>query len=1078
MPKNPHIKNVLLIGSGPIVIGQACEFDYSGVQACQALKEEGCRVILINSNPATIMTDPEIADATYLEPLTPEVLELILKKEKPDAALPTMGGQTALNIVLQQQQLFANHNIELIGANLDTIKKAEDRELFAQAMKEIGLKTPPAAVANNIQEAFTVGKELGFPVIVRPSFTLGGSGGGIAYNKEEFITICHRGFQLSPLHQIQIDRSLLGWKEYELEVVRDKADNCIIVCSIENIDPMGIHTGDSITIAPCQTLTDKEYQLMRDAAIEVLRAVGVETGGANVQFAVNPRTGEQLVVEMNPRVSRSSALASKATGFPIARIAAKLALGYNLDELRNEITGDAIPASFEPTLDYVVTKIPRFDFEKFSPLQDRLTTQMKSVGEVMAIGRNFNESLQKALCSLEIGLCGLNPKLSQDDNIEEVLTRELKSAGPYRLLYIADAFRQGWTLATIHRLTRIDPWFLAYIKQLITQEAEISSRQLSQLSYAQLFEYKRQGFSDARLGQLLGTSEQRMRRQRHKLNIHPVYKRVDSCAAEFDTTTDYLYSTYDGECEADPQAVPKVIILGSGPNRIGQGIEFDYCCVHTTQAAHTLGYQAIMVNCNPETVSTDYDISDKLYFEPLTLEHTLGIIRREQPTGILIQYGGQTPLKLATPLSKSGVRLLGTSAADIHRVEDREEFRQIIHKLKLRQPTNITVNSIKSALANAEKIGYPLVVRPSYVLGGQAMKTVFNPEELKLYMDTAITVSGKNPVLLDRFLDSAIEVDIDAVSDGTDTFIGGIMQHIEQAGIHSGDSSCSVPPHSLSTSTKQELCRQTRLLATHLGVKGLLNIQFAIQGKDIYVLEINPRASRTTPFISKAIAVSLPKLAASVSLGKKLPKLLGKKLRQTAPTHAYHAVKESVFSFQKFPGTDPILGPEMKSTGEVMGIGKDFVEAFYKATLAAGMNVAELQNKKNACVFISVRDKDKTKAVPLARKLLELGFRIVATAGTAAILSRHKVQHRTVNKVYEGSPHIVDMIKNNEIDLIINTTEGERSIADSTSIRTEALMHNLCYSTTLAGAVALILAIEKGRIHNVYNLQDCFAVKH
>ena len=1078
MPKDPRIKSVLLIGSGPIVIGQACEFDYSGVQACQALKEEGCRVILINSNPATIMTDPEVADVTYLEPLTARALELIIKKEKPDTVLPTMGGQTALNTVLIHEQLFKRYGVKLIGAQLDTIKKAEDRALFSQSMNKIGLKTPPAAVANNIQEALAVSEELGFPSIVRPSFTLGGSGGGIAYNTEEFIAICHQGFQLSPLHQLQIDKSLLGWKEYELEVVRDKADNCIIVCSIENVDPMGIHTGDSITVAPCQTLTDKEYQQMRDAAISVLKIIGVETGGANVQFAVNPRSGEQIVVEMNPRVSRSSALASKATGFPIARIAAKLALGYSLDELRNEITGNAIPASFEPTLDYVVTKIPRFDFEKFSPVQDRLTTQMKSVGEVMAIGRHFNESLQKALCSLEIGLCGLNPKLIKEENKDETLTRELKSAGPDRLLYIADAFRQGWSRDKIYQLTDIDPWFLVHIEQIIHLEEEISTQKLDKIDNKQLFKYKQQGFSDMRLAQLLGTTEDRVRKRRHKLAIHPVYKRVDSCAAEFDTPTAYLYSSYDDECEADPQPVPKVIILGSGPNRIGQGIEFDYCCVHSTQAVHELGYQTIMVNCNPETVSTDYDMSDKLYFEPLTLEHSLEIILREQPKGVLVQYGGQTPLKLATPLSSLGVQLLGASATDIHRVEDREEFRKIINKLKLRQPKNITVTSLQAAQQAAAQIGYPIVVRPSYVLGGRAMKTVFNDRELSKYLSSAITVAGNSPVLLDSFLDSAIEVDVDAVSDGQDTFIGGIMQHIEQAGIHSGDSSCCVPPHSLPPAIKKELCTQTALLASHLRVKGLLNIQYAIQGKDVYVLEINPRASRTTPFISKAIAISLPKLAASVALGKTLKELLGPRLKHTAPIHSFYAVKESVFPFHKFPGTDPILGPEMKSTGEVMGIGKDFVEAFYKASLAAGTNLTDLQDKKEARAFISVRDKDKEKVIPMAQKLLNLGFQVIATTGTAAVLSKHRVKHETVNKVYEGSPHIVDMIKNNEIDFIINTTEGERSVADSMGIRTEALINNLCYSTTLAAAEALILAIEKGNIHDVYSLQQYFAVKH
>ncbi len=1074
MPKRTDINNILLIGSGPIVIGQACEFDYSGVQACQALREEGCRVILINPNPATIMTDPEVADATYLEPLTGEVLEMIIKKEKPDAVLATMGGQTALNLVVQQHRLLEKYGVEIIGARLETIKKAEDREMFALAMKQIGLKTPPAAVANSISEALVINAEMGFPSIVRPSFTLGGSGGGIAYNSEEFLSICHRGFQLSPIHQLQIDRSLLGWKEYELEVVRDAVDNCIIVCSIENIDPMGIHTGDSITVAPCQTLTDKEYQLMRNAAIEVLRVVGVETGGANVQFAVDPKTGEQVVVEMNPRVSRSSALASKATGFPIARVAAKLALGYRLDELRNEITGGAIPSSFEPTLDYVVTKIPRFDFEKFSENQDRLTTQMKSVGEVMAIGRNFNESLQKALSSLEVGLSGLNPRLSQDQDSSELLTKELKSAGPYRLLYIADALRQGWSLEDIHQLTSVDPWFLSYIEKIIQLESEIANQQLNEIDKEDLHYYKQQGFSDIRLSQLLNTSEKKVRSRRHRLGVRPVYKRVDSCAAEFDTPTAYLYSTYDDECEANSEERDKVVILGSGPNRIGQGIEFDYCCVHTTQAAKQLGYQSIMINCNPETVSTDYDISDKLYFEPLTLEHTLEVIQLEKPVGVLVQYGGQTPLKLASPLSEAGIGLLGTPAETIHRVEDREEFRSIIHKLDLRQPKNITVNSLAAALAGAKKIGYPLVVRPSYVLGGQAMRTVFNEDELRLYLDSAISVSGKNPVLLDSFLDSAIEIDVDAVSDGKETFIGGIMQHIEQAGIHSGDSSCSVPPHSLSGDLISELSRQTRLLATDLGVQGLLNIQFAIQKDSIYVLEINPRASRTTPFISKTIGLSLPRLAAQVALGKSLTQLLGKRISQIGPKHSYYTVKESVFPFHKFPGTDPILGPEMKSTGEVMGIGKDFAEAFYKASLASGINMYELQNGNGSLVFISVRDKDKQMAVPLAKRLIGLGFKVFATSGTAACLTENEVAHQVVNKVYEGSPHIVDKIKNKEIALIINTTEGLRSVTDSASIRTEALIHNLCYTTTLSGAEALIWALEQGKIYDVYSLQDYF----
>ena len=961
MPARKDLKKILLIGSGPIIIGQACEFDYSGVQACRALREEGYEIILVNSNPATIMTDPQVADKTYLEPLVPATLQKIIKREKPDAVLPTMGGQTALNLTMQLEEFLKKQRVEIIGASIATINKAENREEFTKAMHHIGLKTPKALIAKNIQEALEACEELGFPIIIRPSFTLGGSGGGIAYNREEFLQICHSGFQLSPVHSIQLDKSLIGWKEYELEVVRDRKDNCIIVCSIENLDPMGIHTGDSVTVAPVQTLTDKEYQKMRTSAIRVLREVGVETGGANVQFAVCPTTGEQLVVEMNPRVSRSSALASKATGFPIARVAAKLAIGYTLDELCNEITGNAIPSSFEPTIDYVVTKIPRFDFRKFELADSRLTTQMKSVGEVMAIGRNFNESLQKALAGLENGFSGLNPICPAENpneirEISEILERELKSARPERLFYIADALRYHWTCEKIHRLTGIDPWFIAHLQKLVRMENDLANKKIGNLDMEELRSYKREGFTDIRLAELLGGDEHRVRAARHKFGLHPVYKRVDSCAAEFPAASAYLYSTYDTECEATPSDKQKIVVLGSGPNRIGQGIEFDYCCVHVTQEIRNMGFEAIMINCNPETVSTDYDISDKLYFEPLTLEHTLEVIRRENPRGTLVQYGGQTPLKLAMPLTKEGVRLLGTSAQVIDKAEDREEFRRIIEQLKLKQAKNATFTSAEKAGKYADKTGYPLIVRPSYVLGGQAMRVVFNNKELAEYFTEAVRVSGKNPVLLDTFLDRATEVDVDAVSDGKDTFIGGIMQHIEEAGVHSGDSSACIPPHSLLPGQVREIARQTRLLAKTLGVCGLLNIQFAIQDKNIYVLEINPRASRTTPFISKVIGLSLPRLAVKIALGESLKKLLGNRLNAISPPHSYYAVKESVFPFNKFPGTDPILGPEMKSTGEVMGIGTTFAEAYYKASLAAGMNIeSSAQTQKPQSIYQCAR---------------------------------------------------------------------------------------------------------------------------
>ncbi|MCH9666052.1 MAG: carbamoyl-phosphate synthase large subunit [Gammaproteobacteria bacterium] len=1090
MPKDKDIKKVLLIGSGPINIGQACEFDYSGVQACRALREDGCEIILVNSNPATIMTDPEMADKTYIEPLDPEILKRIIKKEKPDTVLPTMGGQTALNLAITLYDFFLEQNIKIIGANRDSINKAEDRELFAVAMKKIGLKTPEAKVASTMEEALAIGKEMGFPAIVRPSFTLGGSGGGIAYNQEEFISICHRGFQASPTHRLQVDKSLLGWKEYELEVVRDKNDNCIIVCSIENLDPMGIHTGDSITVAPVQTLTDKEYQKMRDSSIAVLREIGVDTGGANVQFAVDPDSGEQVVVEMNPRVSRSSALASKATGFPIARVATKLALGYTLDELRNEITGGAIPSSFEPTIDYVVTKIPRFDFKKFRKVDDRLTTQMKSIGEVMGVGRNFCESLQKSLCSLETGLCGLNPilaeVLSPEDKVKqmEVLRRELKSAGPNRILYLADAMRAGLSLDDIYNLSKVDLWFLAQIKMIVDMEQVIASSSLRSIDALDLKSYKRMGFSDERLAQLLNTSEDKVRAKRHKLKLRPVYKKIDSCAGEYASPTSYLYSTYDEECEAQPTDNDKVIIIGSGPNRIGQGIEFDYCCVHVSQAASAANRETIMINCNPETVSTDFDTSDKLYFEPLTYEHTLEIINKENNPPVLVQYGGQTPLKLAGPLSRSGIELLGTSSETINRAEDREEFRKILVALKLKQPKNVIVKNIKQALNKAADIGYPLVVRPSFVLGGQAMQTVFNDEELSYYLTQALDDIGDNPILLDRYLDKAIEVDVDAVSDGEDTYVGGIMQHIEEAGIHSGDSSCSIPAYSLSKKITDELARQTRILAAELKVRGLLNIQFAVKGNDIYVLEINPRASRTAPFISKIIGKSLPRIATQVALGSQLKDLLSKKeLASYTPNHSFFAVKEAVFPFTKFPGYDPILGPEMKSTGEVMGIGKTFEEAFYKASLASGMDLNQLQksikNKAPLNAFISVRDADKEHILPLAQRLIKLGFAIWATSGTAKHLSKNKISHHTINKFYEGSPHIIDKILNQDIDIIINSSEGRTAIADSASIRTEALRLNICYTTTISSANSLLLALEKGKITDVYSLQEIHATaKH
>ncbi len=1066
MPKRTDIKSILIIGAGPIVIGQACEFDYSGAQACKALREEGYRVILVNSNPATIMTDPVMADATYIEPVTWQTVARIIEKERPDAILPTMGGQTALNCALDlaREGVLEQFGVELIGASRDAIDKAEDRERFREAMKKIGLETPRSAIAHSLEEATQVQAQIGFPAIIRPSFTLGGSGGGIAYNREEFLEICERGLDLSPTNELLIEESVLGWKEYEMEVVRDKADNCIIICSIENLDPMGVHTGDSITVAPAQTLTDKEYQIMRDASLAVLREIGVETGGSNVQFGIDPDSGRMVIIEMNPRVSRSSALASKATGFPIAKVAAKLAVGYTLDELRNDITGGATPASFEPTIDYVVTKVPRFNFEKFPRANPRLTTQMKSVGEVMAIGRTFQESIQKALRALEIGTDGFNEQLdlSAEDAID-VLRGELKSPGPDRIWYVADAFRAGMDVEALYSLTAIDPWFLEQIRELVELEGQVAESGLAAMDRDRVWRLKRKGFSDRRLAQLLGVTEHAFRKRRHELGVRPVYKRVDTCAAEFATDTAYLYSTYEEECEADPTARDKVMVLGGGPNRIGQGIEFDYCCVHAAQACREDGFETIMVNCNPETVSTDYDTSDRLYFEPLTLEDVLEIVHVEAPKGIIVQYGGQTPLKLARSLEAAGAPIIGTTPDAIDRAEDRERFQQMLHRLGLRQPPNRTARNQEQAVVLAEEIGYPLVVRPSYVLGGRAMEIVYNEEELRRYMREAVSVSNESPVLLDRFLDDAIEVDVDAVCDGPDVLIGGIMEHIEQAGVHSGDSACSLPPYSLSPAIQDELREQMSKMALELGVVGLMNAQFAIKDGDIYVLEVNPRASRTVPFVSKATGYSLAKIAARCMLGRGLADQGC--LQERVPRH--FSVKEAVFPFIKFPGVDPILGPEMKSTGEVMGVGETFGEAFYKAALGAGS-----QLPRSGRVFISVRDADRGRVGQLARDFVELGFEVFATRGTAAVIEAAGVPVQRVNKVAEGRPHIVDMIKNDEISFIINTTEGKQAIADSYAIRRNALQHKVSYTTTLAGGFATALALRNEDRGSVYRLQD------
>lgn len=1060
MPKRTDIKTILILGAGPIVIGQACEFDYSGVQACKALREEGYKVILVNSNPATIMTDPNMADVTYIEPIRWQTVAQIIEKERPDAILPTMGGQTALNCALDlaKHGILQKHQVELIGASEEAIDKAEDRGRFKQAMQKIGLNTPKSFVCHSLTEAWQAQEQVGFPTLIRPSFTMGGSGGGIAYNREEFQAICERGFEASPTHELLIEQSVLGWKEYEMEVVRDKADNCIIVCSIENFDPMGIHTGDSITVAPAQTLTDKEYQIMRNASLAVLREIGVDTGGSNVQFAINPENGEMIVIEMNPRVSRSSALASKATGFPIAKVAAKLAVGYTLNELRNDITGGLIPASFEPSIDYVVTKVPRFAFEKFPKADDRLTTQMKSVGEVMAMGRTFQESLQKALRGLETGICGFNMKTEDT----EKLRHEISNAGPERLLYVADAFAIGWSLEEVHRYSKIDPWFLVQIQDLVQEELSLEQKNITELNAQELYRLKRKGFSDKRIAQLLKVEESQIRKLRYAYNLHPVYKRVDTCAGEFNSDTAYLYSCYEEECEAQPSQRPKIMILGGGPNRIGQGIEFDYCCVHAALALRESGFETIMVNCNPETVSTDFDTSDRLYFEPLTLEDVLEIIHLEQPTGVIVHYGGQTPLKLANALQQNGVKIIGTSADSIDLAEDRERFQQILHKLNLKQPANCIARNTNQAKELAQQVGYPLVVRPSYVLGGRAMQIVYNDQQLQQYMREAVQVSDDSPILLDHFLNNAIEVDVDCICDGKQVLIGGIMQHIEQAGIHSGDSACSLPPYSLSPEIQAEIRQQTIAMAKALNVIGLMNVQFAVQDQQIYVLEVNPRASRTVPFVSKATGIPLAKIAARVMAG--IP------LQQQGITEKIpdlYSVKEAVFPFIKFPGVDTILGPEMRSTGEVMGIGRTFSEAYLKAQLGAGEKIPN-----SGKIFISVDDHDKEEVIQIVKQLQSFGYGVCATFGTANYLQTKGINVQTVNKVREGRPHIVDAIKNGEIAMIINTVDGKpETIADSHSIRSSALQQNIPIYTTIAGAKAIIEGLKSLEKTAIYALQ-------
>ncbi|MFD0324262.1 carbamoyl-phosphate synthase large subunit [Lysobacter gummosus] len=1076
MPKRTDIKTVLIIGAGPIVIGQACEFDYSGAQACKALRDEGYRVVLVNSNPATIMTDPDMADAVYIEPINWQTVEKIIAKEKPDALLPTMGGQTALNCALDlaDNGVLEKYNVELIGAKRDAIRMAEDRELFRVAMAEIGLECPKAEVARTFEQAVDIQTRVGYPTIIRPSFTLGGSGGGIAYNKEEFEEIAKRGLELSPVHEILVEESVLGWKEFEMEVVRDTADNCIIVCSIENFDAMGVHTGDSITVAPAQTLTDKEYQRLRDASIAVLRKIGVDTGGSNVQFGINAQDGRVVVIEMNPRVSRSSALASKATGFPIAKIAAKLAIGYTLDELRNEITGGATPASFEPSIDYVVTKIPRFAFEKFPQADARLTTQMKSVGEVMAMGRTFQESLQKALRGLETGKVGLDPTgLDLGSELDMIkLRRELKEPGPERMFHIGDAFRAGMSVEDVHALSFVDPWFLDQIEELIATEGEVADAGLAALDKARMRALKRMGFSDARLAQLTGTDETAVRTLRRALGVRPVYKRVDSCAAEFATTTAYMYSTYEDECESNPSNRDKIIVLGGGPNRIGQGIEFDYCCVHAALALREDGYETIMVNCNPETVSTDYDTSDRLYFEPLTLEDVLEIADLEKPKGVIVQYGGQTPLKLARALEANGVPIIGTTPDSIDLAEDRERFQKLVQELGLAQPINRTARNPDEALALANQIGYPMVVRPSYVLGGRAMEIVYSDADLTRYIRDAVKVSNDSPVLLDRFLDNAVEVDVDVIADREGrVLIGGVMEHIEEAGVHSGDSSCSLPPYSLSPETQERLRTQVIALAKALKVVGLMNTQFAIQtdaeGKEtIFLIEVNPRASRTVPFVSKATGMALAKIAARCMVGQTLASQGA--LEEIVPD--YYSVKEAIFPFAKFQGVDPILGPEMRSTGEVMGVGKNFGAAMARAQEAGGIKAPPVGK-----AFISVRDPDKLRVLPVAQELVRRGYTLVATSGTQSFLSEHGVACEVINKVTEGRPHIVDLIKNGEIVYIINTTEGRQAISDSFSIRREALQQRVTYSTTVSGARALVGSLDYRGTGPVWSLQELHA---
>lgn len=1070
MPKRTDIKTIMILGAGPIIIGQACEFDYSGAQACKALKEEGYRVVLVNSNPATIMTDPVMADATYIEPLNWKVLERIIAKEKPDAILPTMGGQTALNLAmdLNREGILEKYGVELIGAKPDVIDKAEDRQRFKEAMEKIGLESARSGIAYSMAEALEVQQRVGFPAVIRPSFTLGGSGGGIAYNMQEFVEICERGLALSPTHELLIEESLLGWKEYEMEVVRDKADNCIIICSIENLDPMGIHTGDSITVAPAQTLTDREYQLLRDASIAVLREIGVDTGGSNVQFAVNPKNGRLIVIEMNPRVSRSSALASKATGFPIAKIAAKLAVGYTLDELKNDITGGATPASFEPTIDYVVTKVPRFAFEKFPQANDRLTTQMKSVGEVMAIGSTFQESIQKALRGLETGKDGFTP-ISND---REEIVHEISEAGPERIFYVADAFRIGMTLDEVHQMTDIDMWFLVQIKELVDIEKRVAQVKLEDITKEEMLFLKKKGFSDKRLASVLGVKEADVRRRRHALDVHPVYKRVDTCAAEFETRTAYMYSTYQDECEAMPTDRRKIMVLGGGPNRIGQGIEFDYCCVHAAMALREDGYETIMVNCNPETVSTDYDTSDRLYFEPVTLEDVLEICRIEKPEGVIVQYGGQTPLKICRALEAEGVRIVGTSTDAIDCAEDRERFQKLINELGLRQPPNATCHTQEAALEAAEHIGYPIVVRPSYVLGGRAMDIVHNAKELTRYMHEAIVVSEDSPVLLDHFLDDAVEMDVDAVCDGNEVRIGGLMQHVEAAGVHSGDSACSLPPYSLRKDILDEVRRETTLMAKALGVVGLMNVQFAIKGAVtenplVYVLEVNPRASRTVPFVSKATGEPLAKIAARCMVGKTFAEQ-GAKVEVT-PSRI--CVKEAVFPFAKFLGVDPVLGPEMRSTGEVMGVGKTFGEALFKSQLGSGSILPPA-----GTVFISVRDEDKPRAIVVASELLDKGYSLVATRGTAASLAKAGIPCKIVNKVSEGRPSVIDKIKNHEIQLVITTSNESRGeISDARDIRMAALANRVTYYTTIAGGRAAVEGIKHLTDAQVCSLQEMYA---